>query len=118
MPSVAKGKIFVKRPFYFLKIVLVSLFFISFGSANAEDILVGGLLNEDQTWTKEFTYIVYKDLRIPEGVTLNVQAGVTIKIDQGRGIFILGGNMIVDGQAMRQSPSFFRYPGIDGSNFR
>lgn len=66
---------------------------------NAQDSLVGGTLEQDEIWTKEYTYIIYKDLRVPEGITLTILPGVTVKINQGRGIYILGGNMVVDGNA-------------------
>jgi len=84
-----------KHWYLILTILVLS---ISGHSLIAQDSLVGGTLEEDQVWTNEYTYIVYKDIRIPEGITLSIQAGVTVKIDQGRGIFVLGGNMTVDGQ--------------------
>jgi len=62
-----------------------------------DEIEVGGTLTENEVWTKEHIYIVNKDLRIPDTVTLVIQEGVTVKIDQGRGIFVLGGNLFVQG---------------------
>lgn len=73
----------------------------------AQDSLVGGTLEQDEIWTKDYTYIIYKDLRIPEGITLTVMPGVTVKINQGRGIYILGGNMIVDGNHGGEVDSVF-----------
>lgn len=93
----------------FLKLVLIVIIAMTRISVTAEDIFVGGQLEEDETWTKENTYIVFKDLRIPEGISLTIQAGVTVKIDQGRGIFVLGGTMTVDGRQgeMIDSVNFF-----------
>ena len=82
----------------FLKLVLIVIVAFSGFSVAAQDSLVGGALTENTEWTNDYTYIVFNDLRIPEGITLTIEAGVTVKIDQGRGIFVLGGNMTVDGQ--------------------
>ncbi len=82
----------------FLRKLILLVFIISIGSNSAaEEILVGGTLTEDEVWTNENVYIVYKDLRIPAGINLSIQAGVTVKIDQGRGILVLGGNLLVNG---------------------
>ena len=62
-----------------------------------DEIQVGGTLTENEVWTPDHIYIVYKDLRIPDTVTLIIQAGVTVKVDQGRGVFVLGGNLYAEG---------------------
>lgn len=61
----------------------------------ADNIPVGGPLTEDQTWTSDNTYIVVQDLRVGSGVTLTILPGTVVKVDQGRGIQIWGGNLLV-----------------------
>ncbi len=81
------------------RILFTIIFFLWFASyVSAEEILVGGTLAEDEIWTNENVYVVYKDLRIPAGITLTIQSGVTVKVDQGRGILVLGGNLMVNGR--------------------
>ena len=77
-----------------LAAVVVFCFFV-FSSAFAGDVIVGGSLTEDQTWTPDNTYIIVQDLRIGLNITLTILPGVTVKIDQGRGIHVWGGNFIV-----------------------
>ncbi|MCB2208357.1 MAG: right-handed parallel beta-helix repeat-containing protein [Bacteroidetes bacterium] len=63
-----------------------------------QDIYVGGNLEQDEVWTSDHTYIVTQDLKIQRHVTLTIEPGVQVKINQGRGIFIYG-SLIADGQA-------------------
>lgn len=73
----------------------------------SQDSLVGGTLSENTTWTNDYTYIVYKDLRIPKGITLKIEPGVTVKINQGRGIYVLEGNLAVSGKSGEGIDSIF-----------
>ncbi len=69
---------------------------VLFSSAlKADEIIVGGALTEDQVWTPDNTYIVDQDLRIGQNIFLRIQPGVTVKINQGRGILLNGGDLIV-----------------------
>jgi len=82
-----------------LKLLPFVFAFAIFGQAMARDeIEVGGTLTQDEVWTNEHTYIVVQDLRIPDSVTLVIEAGVTGKVNQGRGIFVLGGYLRALGQ--------------------
>ncbi|MBC8321316.1 MAG: hypothetical protein H8E34_11385, partial [Bacteroidetes bacterium] len=54
-------------------------------------IYVGGIMNESQTWTSDFTYVVTQDLVVPNNVKLIIEAGVVVKINYNRGIIIENG---------------------------
>ncbi len=60
-------------------------------------IEVGGILAEDETWTKEFVYEVTQDLSVKNGAVLTIEAGVLVKINFGRGIIIENGGLMVNG---------------------
>ncbi len=62
---------------------------------HADEIYVGGTLTENQVWTSDNTYIVDQDLRIGQNIMLTILPGVTVKINQGRGIHLNGGDLIV-----------------------
>ena len=82
----------------FLLLILLTMVISGIKLHAQDEIQVGGTLTENEVWTKEHIYIVFNDLRIPDTVTLFIQAGVQVKVDQGRGIFVLGGNLFVEGQ--------------------
>ena len=73
------------------------LIFIT-ASGIADEIYVGGTMEQDEVWTKNNTYIVFQDLRIPQNITLTIEPGVEVKINQGRGILVLKGSLVVDGE--------------------
>jgi len=76
----------------------ISLFLIFIAvSGMADEIYVGGTMEQDEVWTKNNTYIVFQDLRIPQNITLTIEPGVDVKINQGRGIQVYGG-LIADGK--------------------
>ena len=95
----------------FDKLWSLFIFFLLFIGANhsakAQDSLVGGTLEENQVWSNTYTYIVYKDLRIPEGIKLTIEPGVTIKVNQGRGIYVLGGTLTIDGLTVEKIDSVY-----------
>lgn len=64
-------------------------------SVYADIIVVGGSMAESQVWTPDNTYVVVQDLRIGPGITLEIKPGVHVLIDQGRGIHLWGGNLVV-----------------------
>lgn len=78
-----------------LPIGLLLIFFTI--SAVADEIYVGGNLIQDAVWTNDNTYIVFQDLRIRQNVTLTIEPGVTVKVNQGRGIQVYG-NLIANGE--------------------
>lgn len=78
---------------YVVAVLLLSVCLQSF----SETIIVGGELEESQTWTSDNIYIVNQDLIVPSGITLTIQAGVLVKINFGRGIFIENGSLEVFG---------------------
>ena len=82
----------------FLLLILLTMVISGIKLYAQDEILVGGTLTENEVWTKEHIYIVINDLRIPDTVTLVIQAGVQVKVNQGRGIFVLGGNLYTEGQ--------------------
>jgi len=57
----------------------------------SDTILVGGIMEESETWTNENTYIVFEDLIVPEGIILTIQQGVEVRINYARGITINNG---------------------------
>jgi len=63
----------------------------------SETIIVGGKLEESETWTNGNTYIVNQDLIIPSDVILTIEAGVAVRINFGRGIIIENGTLEVFG---------------------
>lgn len=78
---------------YVVSVLLLSVVLQSF----SEIIIVGGELEESQTWTSDNIYIVNQDLIVPSGITLTIQAGVLVKVNFGRGIFIENGSLEVYG---------------------
>jgi parallel beta-helix repeat protein len=58
---------------------------------------VGGLYTQNQQWTSENEYHVVDNVRILLGIELRIEAGTTVKFNQGRGLFIEGGKLIVEG---------------------
>ena len=63
----------------------------------SDTILVGGIMEESETWTNENTYIVFEDLIVPEGIILTIQQGVEVRINYARGITINNGGLQVLG---------------------
>jgi len=60
---------------------------------------IGGILNEDMTLTSDKNYIVTTLLGIPEGRTLTILPGTTIKFKDGTGLSVAnGGKLIAKGE--------------------
>jgi hypothetical protein len=78
----------------FIAFLMIWLLFFSV-KLNADEIFVGGTLFEDQVWTSDNIYIVDQDLRIGQNISLTILPGVTVRINQGRGIHLNGGDLIV-----------------------
>ncbi len=74
----------MKTSMLFFGILLVKLL-------SAQNIVyVGGTLTNNRIWNSDSIYVVYQDLRIPEGVKLIIPQGTTIKVVQSRGIYVEG----------------------------
>lgn len=63
----------------------------------SDTIIVGGKLEESETWISGNTYIVNQDLIIPSDVILTIQAGVAVRVNFGRGIVVENGTLKVLG---------------------
>ncbi len=60
---------------------------------------IGGILSEDMTLTPDKNYIVTTLLGIPEGRTLTILPGTTVKFKDGTGLSVAeGGNIIAKGE--------------------
>ena len=57
---------------------------------NAEVVLENYRLTEDETWVPEKTYIVNNTLEVPQGVTLNIPPGTTVKFGRNALITVRG----------------------------
>lgn len=62
---------------------------------NSEIILTDHRLTTDETWDPEKTYIVHSILEVPQGITLNIPSGTTVKFGRDalltvRGILKIG----------------------------
>jgi parallel beta-helix repeat protein len=82
------------------RIHLLSALFLLFPAMmlHGQNIVeVGGLFTQDQLWTSENEYHVVDNVRILLGTELRIEAGTTIKFNQGRGLYIEGGQLIVEG---------------------
>ena len=103
MNSVKVNKLlrtFFSRLQTYLKYVGGVVFLLLALNSFSETIIVGGELEESQTWTSDNIYIVNQDLIVPLGIRLTIQAGVLVKIDFGRGIFIENGSIEVLGNQL------------------
>lgn len=60
-------------------------------------VKLGGMITKDMTLTPDKHYRVVKDLAIPEGVTLKIEPGTKLIIDDGVGISSKG-KLIADGE--------------------
>lgn len=58
---------------------------------------LSGVLMEDMILTSDKEYFVHNNLAIPQGVTLTIEPGTTIKVADGKGISS-NGNLIAKGQ--------------------
>lgn len=66
-------------------------------NAKADTIEVGGIIESNQYWTNDNTYLVTQDLIITNNLNLTIEAGVEVRINYNRGIIVDGGSLIVLG---------------------
>lgn len=59
-------------------------------------VKLGGIITEDMTLTADKNYVVTQNLGIPEGVTLTIEPGTTIRFKDGHSISV-SGNIIAEG---------------------
>jgi len=74
-----------------------------------EPVLVGGTLTESQVWTKNYLYIVTDDLYIPNGIELIIEAGVTVRFNQGTAMVVELGRLKilgVESDSVRLIPNY------------
>lgn len=58
---------------------------------------VGGILQKDTYWSSDTIYIITDLLRVNTGLSLTIEAGTHIKVNQAGGISIEGGSLIARG---------------------
>jgi parallel beta-helix repeat protein len=86
--------------FYTVVSMAFLLFLPGFKKAFSQDTIeVGGTLTQNANWTAENIYIVTDNILVFEGITLTIEAGTTVKFDQGRGLNIEGGSLRINGTA-------------------
>lgn len=59
-------------------------------------VKIGGMLTKDTILTADKHYLVYSDLAVPEGVTLTIEPGTTVKFNTNTGISS-SGKLIIKG---------------------
>jgi len=69
-------------------VLLLAMLTVRFVSA--QTVYVGGTLYSNRVFSGDTVYIVYQDLNIPQGIKLTIMPGSTIKVVQGRGVFVRG----------------------------
>ena len=57
---------------------------------NSEVVLENYRLTEDETWEPEKTYVVHGTLEVPQGVTLNIPPGTTVKFGRNALVTVQG----------------------------
>lgn len=67
-------------------------------------VKLGGIIAEDMTLTADKNYVVTQNLGIPEGVTLTIEPGTTIRFKDGHSISVFG-NIVAEG--MPSAPIVF-----------
>ncbi len=73
----------------------------------AAEVLVGGVLNANTTWTGQNTYIVIETIEVPAGITLTIEAGAQVLFNRTTGLRVEGGRLIANGNA---NDSIFMLP--------
>jgi len=88
----------LKKSVFFLIVVLLStLFPIAFAQTGVE---VGGILDTNTTWTQENSpYLITETIQIPEGITLTIEAGVTVSFSGEGDMFLVDGEIQAQGTA-------------------
>jgi hypothetical protein len=97
-----------------LVIVLLSIFFIENIELGSASTTVGGLIKEDQTWTKSGSpYNLIGALSVDSGATLTIQPGVTVNINN---YYIqINGTLIAKGSNTEKIVINSNIPYYDGS---
>lgn len=106
--------------FYFGKQLLMLLTFLlgmGFHINAQQTIEVSGLLPQNTTWSSENTYIVTDNVRVIFGVQLTIEAGTTVKFNQGRGLNIEGGRIHIAGNEQDSVLFIPNYSGTEHWNW-
>jgi PKD repeat protein len=76
--------------------------------------LVGGIITEDTTWTKENSpYIISNTVQIPSGIKLTINAGVTVDAPSSVDMFLINGEVFAHGTQTER----IIFDGGNNSNF-
>jgi len=76
------------------KLLISTLFFATFGFGQTE---VSGIISSNTTWTLENSpYIVTGNVLLNEGITLTIEAGVTVKFDADK-VLQINGELVAQG---------------------
>jgi len=102
-PTPSMGRVLGKRAIVYLCLLVFAfalLLLLNTGNASAAGpTYVYSDVTSDATWTEANSpYIVNQSIAIAPGVTLEIEANVTVMVDDGMGITI-GGTLIADGTA-------------------
>ncbi len=78
-------------------IIAFAVFFFPLKSQAQEIIEVGGVLTVNTLWTNEFIYLVTEDVIVSPTIKLEIAPGVEVRFNQGRGLLVTGGQLIING---------------------
>ncbi|MBU2613884.1 right-handed parallel beta-helix repeat-containing protein [Patescibacteria group bacterium] len=100
----------MNRTYYLL--FLLSLFGGSFGNALMAQPLaeVGGVLVTDRFFSRDTTYIIVEDLKVTQGAQLSIEAGTSLRFNQGKGLLVDGGKLEAIGISNEQVDSILFVP--------
>jgi parallel beta-helix repeat protein len=78
-------------------IIVIAVFIFPMKTQSQEIIEVGGVLTENTLWTNEFIYLVIEDVIVSPTIKLEIAPGVEVRFNQGRGLLVPGGQLIISG---------------------
>jgi parallel beta-helix repeat protein len=110
MATTQSYKPFLFSPGFFL--VLGLLLSLSHKAFTQRIIEVGGIIEQNATWTEQNIYIVTDNILLFQGVTLTIEAGTTVKFNPGRGLNVEGGKLQINGTA---TDSVYMVPNYTGN---
>jgi parallel beta-helix repeat protein len=81
------------------RILFLYLLLLQAGLFAQPVVEVGGVLTENTVWSSGFIYVVTEDVIVGEAVLLQIAPGTEVRFNQGRGLFVSGGQLLIDGTA-------------------